>query len=326
MFSKIGEIQESIKLFTNYENQNSIINVEPFTSMINAFGVHSLGKEAIDLFYKYCKVIKCNSVTFVCILNACSHSGLREEALKIYSDMESVYKVTPNVQHKTCIIDCLSRIEGKLEEAEHMIKNDPELMTEKIAWAALLGGCRKFGDLKRAERVLYENMKALELPSEQMVGYQVLMGNIYAAAGKPLDEIKLRNEILSPKVPGMSWMVANGEKVIFTVGPSIDKSIIQKAENKGYKTDISWSLKGNTKEEKIESLCGHSEKLALEYALKNTAEHSKVTIFKNLRICGDCHSFSEAISKETGRTISIRDANLFHTFDPIKGCSCKGHF
>ena len=121
-------------------------------------------------------------------------------------------------------------------------------------------------------------------------------------------------------------MMINGEKVTFTVGAPIESSFIRKAENKGYKTDISWSLKGETKEEKIESLCGHSEKRLLQYALKNTEEYSKLTIFKNLRICGDCHSFIEAISKETQRIISIRDANLFHTFDPINGCSCKGHF
>jgi len=294
--------------------------------MINGYGIHSLGKEAVELFYKYCNVIKYNATTFVCILNACSHSGLIEAAKRIYNDMEKKYMINPSVQHKTCIVDCLSRIEGKLDEAEIMIQNDTELRKYKIAWAALLGGCRKFGDVTRAERVLYQNMTALDLPSEEMVGMQVLMGNIYEAAGRPEDKHKLRSEISSPKLPGMSWMIINGEKVMFTVGLSISQSTIQKAENKGYKTDISWALKGNNKKEKIESLCGHSEKLALEYALKNTPEYSKVTIFKNLRVCGDCHAFTEALSKATGRIIQLRDANLFQTFDPYKGCSCKGHF
>jgi len=60
-------------------------------------------------------------------LNACSHSGLIDEAKKIYSEMKSLYGVNPNLKHKTCIVDCLSRLEGRLEEAEVMIKRDEEL-------------------------------------------------------------------------------------------------------------------------------------------------------------------------------------------------------
>ena len=121
-------------------------------------------------------------------------------------------------------------------------------------------------------------------------------------------------------------MMINGEKVTFSVGQPISSTTIKKAENQGYRTDISWSLKGETEIEKKELLCGHSEKRLIEYALLKTPDKSKLTIFKNLRICGDCHAFTEAISRETGREISIRDNNLFHTFDPKKGCSCEGHF
>ena len=121
-------------------------------------------------------------------------------------------------------------------------------------------------------------------------------------------------------------MMIDGKKVIFQVGPPIDSETLKKAENQRYRTDTSWALKGKTMIEKKESLCGHSEKRLIEYALKKTPEKSKLTIFKNLRICGDCHAFTEAISRETERVITIRDANLFHTFDPMNGCSCKSHF
>ena len=121
-------------------------------------------------------------------------------------------------------------------------------------------------------------------------------------------------------------MMINGEKVTFSAGTPIKDNIIKIAEKQGYRTETSWALKGNTEIEKKESLCGHSEKRLIEYALERTEDKSKLTIFKNLRICGDCHAFTEAISRETGREISIRDNNLFHTFDPEKGCSCEGHF
>jgi hypothetical protein len=44
--------------------------------------------------------------------------------------MEMKYGIKPNIQHKTCLIDCLSRL-GRLEEAENMINGDAELISSK---------------------------------------------------------------------------------------------------------------------------------------------------------------------------------------------------
>jgi hypothetical protein len=74
-------------------------------------------------------------------------------------------------------------------------------------------------------------------------------------------------------------------------------------------------------EEKVQMLYGHSERLAITYGLLSTPGGTPVRIAKNLRVCGDCHTFCELVSKFFGRELIVRDANRFHHFeDGI--CSC----
>ncbi|KAK9081932.1 hypothetical protein Syun_030914 [Stephania yunnanensis] len=47
-------------------------------------------------------------------------------------------------------------------------------------------------------------------------------------------------------------------------------------------------------DEKENSLCGHSEKLAIAFGLISTPSGTPLRIIKNLRVCGDCHSATKA--------------------------------
>ncbi|GFP90041.1 pentatricopeptide repeat-containing protein at5g06540 [Phtheirospermum japonicum] len=52
-----------------------------------------------------------------------------------------------------------------------------------------------------------------------------------------------------------------------------------------------------------------------------TKPGSIIRITNNLRICDDCHSASQFVSKVYGRVLAIKDANRFHIFrDGV--CSC----
>ena len=129
-----------------------------------------------------------NSITFVSLLNACSHSGLVDETLQYFNIMKEKYGITPDVMHYTCLIDTLGRA-GRLEEAENLIKTmkEPDIIT----WRTLLGACRWYNDIERAERAA-EN--AIKLDSKNSHIY-VLLSNIYSVAGRLEDEIKIRQRM-----------------------------------------------------------------------------------------------------------------------------------
>ncbi|PRQ45545.1 putative DYW domain-containing protein [Rosa chinensis] len=72
-------------------------------------------------------------------------------------------------------------------------------------------------------------------------------------------------------------------------------------------------------------VCGHSERVAITFALVHTAAGMPIRITKNIRISADCHSWVKIVSMVTGRVIVLRDTNRFHHF---KGgaCTCKDYW
>lgn len=73
----------------------------------------------------------------------------------------------------------------------------------------------------------------------------------------------------------------------------MEKRIKEKA---GYNHGVRFAQNNVEEESKEESLRVHSEKLAIGLALvcgglDNKKEKRVIRIFKNLRVCGDCHAF-----------------------------------
>ncbi|MCD7472236.1 hypothetical protein HAX54_013262 [Datura stramonium] len=60
-------------------------------------------------------------------------------------------------------------------------------------------------------------------------------------------------------------------------------------------------------EEKEYSLCNHSERLAVAFGILNLDGASSIRVFKNLRICGDCHNAIKYLAKIVGVQIIVRD-------------------
>ena len=80
-----------------------------------------------------------------------------------------------------------------------------------------------------------------------------------------------------------------------------------------------------TEEEKEQDLCQHSERIAMNFAILNTQEGTPLVLWKNLRVCGDCHNVTKFYSQESGRKISVRDASRWHHFKDGK-CSCGDYW
>jgi hypothetical protein len=81
-----------------------------------------------------------------------------------------------------------------------------------------------------------------------------------------------------------------------------------------YKPGTVYVLHDIDKEEKLASLCNHSEKLAVAFRILNLNGQSTIQVFKNLKICGDCHNAINYMSKVLGVMIVVRDCSGFHHF------------
>jgi len=329
MYAKCGSMEEAWRVF----NKMSSHDVVSWNALLRGFAMHGHGEETLQHFEQMCEEgVEPDDVTFLCLLSACSHAGLVQEGLRCYGSMSAVYKISAKLEHYTCMVDLLGRA-GHLHEAEKMIKTMP-CKPDAAAWKALLGACRIHGNTEMGERVAKQ---VLEVDPKNAAGY-VLLSNIYAAAGRwdLKDKVQqLRKERGVKKQPGCTWIELNNKVHTFVVDDQDHPQISEiRAELKrlsgwmheeGYVPETKFVLHDVEEEEKVSQLCHHSEKLAIAFGLISTPSHTPLRIFKNLRVCGDCHTATKFIAKIVERTIIVRDANRFHHFED-GACSCKDYW
>ncbi|XP_010247889.1 PREDICTED: pentatricopeptide repeat-containing protein At4g21065-like [Nelumbo nucifera] len=329
MYAKCGSVNAARNIFDHMKEKN----VVSWSAMIAAYGYHGQGKKALDMFPMMLRSgISPNRITFVSLLYACSHAGLVDEGLRFFYSMWEDYSVKPDVKHYTCMVDLLGRA-GRLDEALELIKNMTVEKDEGL-WGAILGACRIHGNIELAGKAA---KSLLEFQSRNP-GYYVLLSNIYANAGRWEDVAKVR-ELMThrrlKKIPGWTWIEVGNKRYQFSTGdkthPQSDKiyemlkSLTKKLELAGYVPNTNFVLHDVDEELKIGILNTHSEKLAIAFGLISIPERMPIRLIKNLRVCGDCHTFSKLVSAIVQREIIVRDANRFHHFKEGV-CSCGDYW
>lgn len=190
-----------------------------WTSMIEGYGVHGMAFEALQLFNQMVdKGIKPNSITFLGLLSACSHSGFLSEGCRLFTVMKKTYGVEPNLNHYTCIVDLLGRC-GKLKDALLLTLKLGGVSDSKI-WGALLAASRVFENNKIAD---YAGKMILELEYDN-VGYHTLVSNVQAMGGKWEETEETRRGLRAndfTKKPGWSYVEANGMFNCFVSGDQL---------------------------------------------------------------------------------------------------------
>ncbi|CAA7025238.1 unnamed protein product [Microthlaspi erraticum] len=329
MYGKCGRLDDALSLFYQIPRVSSV----PWNTLIACHGFHGHGERAMKLFREMLDDgVKPDHITFVTLLSACSHSGLVEEGQWCFEMMQTDYGITPSLKHYGCMVDLFGRA-GQLQTAYEFIKSMP-VKPDASIWGALLSACRVHGNVDLG-KVASENLFEVE---PEHVGYHVLLSNMYASAGKweGVDEIRsvARGKGLR-KTPGWSSMEVDNKVEVFYTGnqthPMYEEmcreltTLLAKMKMIGYVADHRFVLQDVEDDEKEQILMSHSERLAIAYGLVATPPKTTIRIFKNLRVCGDCHNVTKFISRITEREIIVRDSNRFHHFkDGV--CSCGDYW
>jgi pentatricopeptide repeat protein len=329
MYAKCGMIEDSHKMFYQIPGRD----VVSWNSIVAGYAQHGNGKEAIHLFEAMLEAgISPDHITFVAILSACSHAGLVDEGCHYFESMSQDHNITPGSNHYACMVDLLGRA-GLLDKAESFINNMP-FKPDASIWWALLSACRVHGNMELG-KCAAESL--FELEPENPAIY-VLLSNIYAAAGRWDDVAKIRTLMKGRQVkkkPGCSWIIVKNKVHTFVVEDRshpqttevyarLDR-LAEQMKEAGYVPDTSFALHDVEEENKENILSYHSEKLAIAFGLINTVPGTPIQIIKNLRVCGDCHTFMKFISKIVGREIILRDGSRFHHVkDGL--CSCGDYW
>lgn len=328
MYSRSGNLQDARRVFNQMPEHNSVT----FNSMIAGYAQHGLGMESLLLFQQMIESnLPPSSITFISVLCACAHTGNVDEGWKYFKMMSEKFKIEPEAEHYSCMIDLLGRA-GQLNEAERLIETMP-YNPGTIGWGSLLRACRTHGNVELAEKAAN---KCLQLDSSNAVPH-VMLAHVYASAGR-WEEVakarKLMRDKQLKKKPGCSWIEFDKKIHIFVADDSSHalikeiydfwEEMSEKMKQAGYVPSASPALvrdDGSSKGQEETRLGYHSEKLAVAFGLLSTKEGEPILVMKNLRICGNCHNAIKVISAITGREITVRDCYRFHCFKDGK-CSC----
>lgn len=199
MYSKCGDMYVAKLIFDQMVDRDIV----SWNSIIYGYALHSLGKEAIEMFniMKRTPIIP-DEITFLGLLSACNHNRLLAEAQCYFKSM-SDYGIIPKLPHYACMIDLFCRI-GMVEKAEELASSMP-YEPDSVVWTSLLSGCRLNGNVELAQ---YAANQLLEWDPMDHMPYLHLM-NVYGSAGKWDAVENLRNQLVkfgSKKQPGCSWI------------------------------------------------------------------------------------------------------------------------
>ncbi|XP_078179847.1 tetratricopeptide repeat (TPR)-like superfamily protein [Carex rostrata] len=330
MYYKCGNLEDACLVFNEIKEKDIVV----CNSMIAGYAMHGQSQKALELF----DMVRFNGlwptdITFIGVLNACSHAGLVEQGRRFFHLMEKEYQMEPKIEHYGCMVDLLGRA-GLIEEAYDLIQGMKKIEPDAVMWSSLLSSCRLHNNMSLGEQI------ANHVVSKGIAnsGTYVLLSNIYAAVGnwENVNWVRqLMKESGVEKEPGCSAIELGNKVFEFVVG---DRSHTKSKEiyamldelgalikAHGYAPNTDLVLHDLEEAEKEKALAVHSERLAVAFGLISTKPGTEIKIVKNLRVCVDCHNAFKLIAKVTRRKIVVRDRSRFHHFSD-GACSCGDYW
>ncbi|KAM7264562.1 hypothetical protein ACFE04_002245 [Oxalis oulophora] len=209
MYCKCGDVGAARQFFESMTDKSTVT----WNEMIHGYAQSGCGDEAFGLYKDMIfSGIKPDSITFIAVLTACSHSGLVDEAMEIFNSMKPEHGVDPLLDHYTCVVDSLGRA-GRFLEAESVMGSMPmAYKDDPIIWEVLLSSCRVHDNLTLAKRAAEE---LIRLDPKNSAPY-VLLGNIYSSLGRWDDARNIREMMIDKQVTkntAYSWIDEGNNKI-----------------------------------------------------------------------------------------------------------------
>ncbi|CAA7403982.1 unnamed protein product [Spirodela intermedia] len=325
MYAKCGDLEAAVEFFRRLPEKD----VASWNALIKAHLLRRRGDEAIAVWRSMeAAGVAPDAATFSSVLSACKFTGAdsADECRRLLCSIEA----TPSPEHYAAAVDAMS-FWGHLEEAEEVIRSMP-MPPDSRVWRALLRHC---DHRPRREAAL----EMLRSGREDPAAY-ILVSNLYAASGRWRCAEEVRKEMREKglrKRPARSWLVDDGGGE--GSGAAVhwfyarDRShprtkdiyaglelLIAECMKEGYEPDTSFVLQEAEEFQKRDFLFYHSAKLAAAFGHLAAPPGRALRVVKNVRLCGDCHSFLKTFSAATGREVLLRDPTGFHHF---RGGSCS---
>ncbi|ONK63325.1 uncharacterized protein A4U43_C07F13840 [Asparagus officinalis] len=315
-----------------------------WNAMISGYVRNQQPLQALHLFVlMQMERFRPNRVSIVSVLLACASSGALDAGKWIH-----VYVNKNKFRLDAFLGSALIDMYTKCGAVEFGLDVFTSLKAKNTCvWNTMINGLALNGHARRALDVFDQMQLGASIRPDEITFVGILMAcshggfleegrrHFYCTSKKWKEVEKIRKIMKNmgiEKIPGSSSIEINNMIHEFISGNKSHprytdicaelEELRKKMNTEGYHAEITEVLYDIDEEEKEHALGHHSEKLAIGFGLISTAPGTTLRIFKNLRVCTDCHSATKLISKICKREIIVRDRVRFHHFkDGV--CSCN---
>ncbi|KAK3148735.1 hypothetical protein QOZ80_3AG0207980 [Eleusine coracana subsp. coracana] len=173
MYSEKNDLGHALSVFESMplkdrSSWNAIISAHR-----NDYGVLMMFRRMVD------SGVQPDEMIFAMVLSACNDLGLVEGGMRLFSEMEDVYRVQPTMEHCAYIVNMLGKA-GMVHEAYEFVSKRMTLNSEPTVLRDLLRACSEHGNI-RIGQIVAEKLFDLEPDNEQNF---VLLMRIYQRAGR----------------------------------------------------------------------------------------------------------------------------------------------
>ena len=174
MYSKCGSLADAQRVFTKLR----IRDVVAWDALMTGYAQMGKLKDVLYIFKKMnADGHRPSVISFVSVLNACSHAGMVYRAQTYFNAMIQEFGIIPTMEHYTCMIDLLGRA-GQLDHALMAIEDKFPFHPDNVTWSTVLSACRKWGNVDLGKHAFQH---VLQLNDKEDGAY-TCMCNIYIDA------------------------------------------------------------------------------------------------------------------------------------------------
>ncbi|XP_047980770.1 pentatricopeptide repeat-containing protein At1g33350-like isoform X1 [Salvia hispanica] len=207
MYGKCGSFDKSRTVF----EMSDQTNLASWNALINCYALHGRSNEAVaafqDMMRRGREELKPDAITFVGLLNACTHGGLVEEGCGYFAMMVGDFGIEPRIEHYGCLVDLLGRA-GRFQEALEVVSG-MRVPPDEVVWGSLLNACKIH---RRGDLAEFAVGKLVEM-SPGNGGYRAMLANLHGEMGKWDEARRVRADLTGGggyKAAGCSWIEVEG--------------------------------------------------------------------------------------------------------------------
>ncbi|KAH7288566.1 hypothetical protein KP509_31G031800 [Ceratopteris richardii] len=143
MYSKCGALEKAQQVLMEL----CVRDIASWNSLILGYAKNGQAGKALSCLEQMGGIgLSLDDVTSLCILKACSTTGMIKNAGRHILNLKTKHDAMPNAKHFTCIMDALGRA-GYLDSASKCILDIQDFKFSEVLYASLLSACAKWGEM-----------------------------------------------------------------------------------------------------------------------------------------------------------------------------------